>query len=926
MNTRIDKFGKSFIIVAIVFFASNMAFSMTEFKLTASDARENDHFGQYVAINGETLVVGVNKNDSVGIDSGAVFVYRFNGSEWKEEAKLIASDAAEGDWFGYPVCINNNIIVVGASRNDDSGSDSGSAYVFRFDGNSWIEEAKLIPNDGAENDHFGNAVSVFGNKVVIGASGDSDQGYLTGSAYVFSYDGSGWIQEAKLIASDAAEADAFGGQLSMGDNVVAIGAQYDDDYGDRTGSVYVFRYNGNVWVEETKLVASDAQDYANFGCSISISNQVLVVGADQDGDNHKGAAYVFRYNGSFWNEEVKLTASDGDDLDNFGRHVSIDGDKIAIGANYADIVYGGDGAAYLFQYDNTSWVEKIKLSASDPTAGAMFGIVSISGNNLAVGARSDSQEGFRAGATYVYVPEVTLLQSDTFESGMGAWSNVSAGDNKDWTRDANGTPSSGTGPATGANGSAYYVYLETSSGFAFTAGDTAMLESPSITAPNIQLEFQYHMYGADIGTLAVDVLTSGSWIHDVWSISGQQQPSNSDAYTFINIDLSAYDVSKIRFRATANGGYRGDIAIDNVEILSIPSGPVAPVFLNDPLAKPDAFQDQPYSDSLAADASDANGDPLFFSKISGPAWLNIAPNGDLSGVPTSSDVGSNSFTVGVSDGDLSNGATLNINVNDNSTPVLLSSNDFELLFGDWRNVGSGDAHDWTRDSNGTPSSGTGPATGANGSTYYVYLETSSGSAYTVGNTAILEGPSISATDIHLKFQYHMYGSNIGTLAVDVLTGGSWLNDVWSISGQQHSSNSAAYASADVNLSAYDVSRVRFRATAVGGYRGDIALDNVELWRIPSVPVAPVFLNDPLPKSDAYQDQPYSDSIAADASDDNGDPLVFSKISGPAWLNIAPDGDLSGAPTSSDVGNNSFTVEVSDGDLSCSQKFTNSITT
>ncbi len=503
---------------------------------------------------------------------------------------------------------------------------------------------------------------------------------------------------------------------------------------------------------------------------------------------------------------------------------------------------------------------------------------------------------------------------DDFESGLGNWSNITGNDNNNWTRHSGNTPSSSTGPSRGAGGSSYYLYLETSSGNAYNVGDTAILQSPAFVASNIHLKFNYHMYGSTMGSLAVDILSGGSWLSDVWSVSGQQQISNGAAYTAVGVDLSAYSVSQIRFRATAVGNYMGDMAIDNIEIQSLPTGPVSPVFNNNPVNKVAAIQDQEYSDSIASDASDANGDTLIFSKFSGPAWLNVAADGTLSGTPSVNDVGVNSFGIDVSDGDLSDSSTLNIIVNDDTTPVVISNSNFESDFGDWSNLTTGDNKNWTRNSAGTPSGNTGPATGASGSNYYMYLETSSGSAYIAGDTAILQGPGITGSNIHVKFDYHMYGENIGTLAVDILSSGSWVNDVWFISGQHHTGNSAAYNSADIDLSGYSVSQVRFRATAAGNYMGDMAIDNIMIESIPSGPATPAFLNNPLNKSDAIRDQAYSDSIAADASDANGDPLTFRKAFGPAWLTVALDGTLGGTPDGSHVGDNSFVVEVSDGSL------------
>ena len=162
---------------------------------------------------------------------------------------------------------------------------------------------------------------------------------------------------------------------------------------------------------------------------------------------------------------------------------------------------------------------------------------------------------------------------------------------------------------------------------------------------------------------------------------------------------------------------------------------------------------------------------------------------------------------------------------------VLQSQSFELGLGDWVNVSSGDSHDWTRDSDGTLSSNTGPATGANGTDWYLYLETSSagGGAYSTGNSAILEGPEIVAAE-QLTFAYHMYGADMGTLHVDVYDG-AWNLSVWSLSGQQQLSNAADYGQATVDLSGFSgVIKVRFRAVAIGNWQGDVAIDSIVITR------------------------------------------------------------------------------------------------
>ncbi len=168
--------------------------------------------------------------------------------------------------------------------------------------------------------------------------------------------------------------------------------------------------------------------------------------------------------------------------------------------------------------------------------------------------------------------------------------------------------------------------------------------------------------------------------------------------------------------------------------------------------------------------------------------------------------------------------------------VQLSAADFESGFGDWVNISGEDSHDWTRNSGGTPSPNTGPDSGANSSTWYVYLECSSGGASNAGDTAILESPLINGLGRVLTFYYHMYGSSIGTLNVDVYDG-TWHEAVWNLSGQQHTSNSEEYTQATVDLTSYTGSiQIRFRAVAAGGFQGDMAIDSIEVTGSPIEPI------------------------------------------------------------------------------------------
>jgi hypothetical protein len=340
-----------------------------EAKLAASDKAASDYFGRSVSINadGTKVVIGAYQADPDGIsNAGAAYIFKYNGSTWSQEAKLAASDKASNEYFGNSVSINadGTKVVIGAYYASPNGFvTAGAAYIFKYNGSTWSQEAKLVASDKALYDYFGQSVSINANgtKVVIGAYGANPDGISdAGAAYIFKYNGSTWSQEAKLAASDKASNDSFGNSVSINADgtKVVIGAQAaDPDDTINAGAAYIFKYNGSTWSQESKLAASDkaADDYFGYSVSINADGTKVVIGAyttNPDGIINAGAAYIFKYNGSTWLQEAKLAASDKVASDYFGNSVSInaDGTKVVIGAYLADP--GGisaAGAAYIFK-------------------------------------------------------------------------------------------------------------------------------------------------------------------------------------------------------------------------------------------------------------------------------------------------------------------------------------------------------------------------------------------------------------------------------------------------------------------------------------------------------------------------------------------------------------------------------------------------
>ncbi len=293
----------------------------------------HDFFAQSVAISGDTIVVGARREDGEYEDSGAAYVFTREEGNWSQQDYLKASNADEGDLFGYSVAISEDSIVVGAPYENDEGVHYGGAgYVFVRDGSTWSEQARIIASNGDPGDFFGISVDISGDNIVIGAQGedsnamdvngdeDNDDANFAGAAYVFIWDEGGWSQQAYLKASNTESEDRFGHSVALSGNTVVVGAYYEDsdaagidgnqadNSASESGAAYVFTRKNDDWSQKAYLKASNTGAGDRFGLSVDLSFYTLVIGADQE-DSHatgvdgnggndeakdSGAAYVFK--------------------------------------------------------------------------------------------------------------------------------------------------------------------------------------------------------------------------------------------------------------------------------------------------------------------------------------------------------------------------------------------------------------------------------------------------------------------------------------------------------------------------------------------------------------------------------------------------------------------------------------------------------
>lgn len=413
----------------------------------ASNTGADDNFGQAVAVSGDTLVVGApsEDGDAVGVngvqtndgrvDSGAVYVFVRVAGVWTQQAYLKASNPDPADFFGASVAISGDTLVVGAPREDslatgvggdetsNASVDSGAAYVFVRSGTSWAQQAYLKSSVVNGDARFGRRVAVSGDTAVVSTTA---AGPLTGAVVVFSRSGTAWSHQGTFQGLNTEPADQFGESVDISGDTIVVGAPFEESSatgvnGDgadngaiEAGAAYVFTRTGGLWSQQAYLKASNTGEFDQFGVSVAISGDTIVVGAyleaslatgvngDQLTDalaGGSGAAYVFKRTGGAWSQQAYLKSSNNPGTERFGWRVAISADTIAVGAPQeggSSTGVGGDqvtqlagqsGAVYVFARTGAAWAQQAYVKASNAEAGDQFGDhLALEGGTLAVGS------------------------------------------------------------------------------------------------------------------------------------------------------------------------------------------------------------------------------------------------------------------------------------------------------------------------------------------------------------------------------------------------------------------------------------------------------------------------------------------------------------------------------------------------------------
>jgi hypothetical protein len=337
-------------------------------------------------------------------------------ADYTQRQKITSEPRGVGAQFGNAVAVDGNTMVVSAQFDGTTASQAGAAFVYTFNGTTWTQQARLLASDGAVADKFGTSVAISGDTIVVGAFNANAPLSNSGAAYVFVRSGTTWTQQQKLTASDATADDQFGFSVAITGDVVAVGANHADFPGNsEAGAVYRYSRTGTTWTQvqrlnpQAQVILGD-----HLGDSMAMSGNRLVVGASGDDtpQTAAGAVYVFADNGSTYGLEQKLTIPDGSNGDQFGFSVDIDGTTIVGGAKEDTTVVGqvGIGAAYVFEFSGSSWSLQQKLLASDGLAFDRFGYsTAVRGDTVAVGAREDdTAAGPDTGSQYIFTRTGTV--------------------------------------------------------------------------------------------------------------------------------------------------------------------------------------------------------------------------------------------------------------------------------------------------------------------------------------------------------------------------------------------------------------------------------------------------------------------------------------------------------------------------------------
>lgn len=398
-------------------------------RLNAGDRQAHDLFGYAVALDGDRVVVGAPAQDVLAEDSGGLYVFERRDESWAETAQPVPDELGPGDRLGSAVAMGGEILAAGApyATVPGAGYAAGAVYVFALENRAWRQHARLTARDGAPFDLFGGALALDGDTLVVGARGADDPSGLRnrGAAYVYRRQGEGWVEEARLSSPGGGADDFFGHSVAVHGDTVAVGAFGEDDpeAGPNAGAVYLFRRHEGAWFLQTRLTSSQPRSQAQFGFAVDFASgdqgpEWLAVGANQYAAEPIDPRYslacgrveVFQWQDRTWQPATSLEVEINEMED-----AGLIGSAVALGLEAEGRLTLAAGSQFgtsiaIFRGGGQEW-ERYPRTGPTEFRYAFGSVLDLSGPFLAVGSPWDSEhigdgEFFRevpqTGAVYVY--------------------------------------------------------------------------------------------------------------------------------------------------------------------------------------------------------------------------------------------------------------------------------------------------------------------------------------------------------------------------------------------------------------------------------------------------------------------------------------------------------------------------------------------
>jgi hypothetical protein len=321
-------------------------------KLIADEPHTRDAFGSSVAIWGNTVAVGAELETHSTLQmAGAAYLFERDGDSYRQEARVTASDAAANDYFGYAVDVDGDTLVVSALlARVDGVRNVGAVYVFTRSGETWTEVQKLSAPEALKSTTFGRSVALSGDTLLVGADGARVGGLMSGAAYVYQRSDAGFAYEATLAPAHPQQDQLFGLAVALEGDRALVGSPFEGPSGAPYGAAYVFERSDAGWHETEHLVASDPQE-ARFGMAVSLDGDAALIGAAsaRTSSVKGGAAYFFVLSDDGWLEQARLAPDDGFEGDAFGTAVGLSNRHLIVGAPGRDDFGSKSGAVYPFE-------------------------------------------------------------------------------------------------------------------------------------------------------------------------------------------------------------------------------------------------------------------------------------------------------------------------------------------------------------------------------------------------------------------------------------------------------------------------------------------------------------------------------------------------------------------------------------------------